>query len=222
VDGPLKLDPGLFRLFLALPEDPLPDFKGPVEGVRGRCKDHPRYGRWMYAFVKFYKPDVVVEIGTNSGGTAVGTARALLENGKGRLICIDNGMGRPRCFPDVARSNIRKTGLTDSRVELICEDSRIALPAAASKLKGMVDVCLVDAAHDFDNALLDIKDSLPMMKKGGFILVHDIDRNLLLGTEVSPGHPRPVYEAFHKAIEESGFDWCILKFIRKHLGIIKI
>jgi predicted O-methyltransferase YrrM len=222
MDGPLKLDKGLFNLFLSLSEDPLPVFRAAAPGVRGRGKDHPRYGRWMRAFVRYYKPDIVVEVGTNAGGTAVGTARALVDNGRGRLICIDNGEGVPRSFPDVARSNIEAAGLKGDRAELICEDSGSALPRLASRLKGSVGVYLVDAAHTYDAALADIKNGIPMMAPGGFILVHDVDSKLDLADEVSPGHPAPVLEAFKEIVVESGFEWCILKFIRKHLGVIRI
>lgn len=221
VKGPLKIDEKLLRLFLSLPEDPLPDFKGASPEVRGRGKDHPRYGRWMHAFVKFYKPEFVVEVGTNAGGSAVGTARALTENGFGELICIDNGKGVPKSFPDVAMRNILATGLTEDRFRLICEDSVTALSSLAESMERKVGVYLVDAAHTYDAALSDIKNGLPMMKDGGYILIHDVDPKLNLGDEISPGHPCPVREAFEKIIRDNNFDWCILKFIRKHLGVIR-
>lgn len=222
VEGPLKLDKGLFDLFLSLPEDPLPEFRGAVPGVRGRGKDHPRYGRWMQAFVKYYRPDIVVEVGTNAGGTAVGSARALVENATGRLVCIDNGEGVPRSFPDVAARNIESAGLERGRTELICEDSATAVSRVAAQLKGRVGVYLVDAAHTYDAALADMKNGLPMVKPGGFVLVHDVDPNLDLANEISPGHPSPVLDAFKTVVKETGFDWCILKFIRKHLGVIRV
>ena len=222
IEGPLKLDKGLFDLFLSLPEDPLPGFQGALPGVKGRGKDHPRYGRWMHAFVKYYKPEIVVEVGTNAGGTAAGTARALSENGRGRLVCIDNGEGVPRSFPDIARRNIKAAGLNDDKIELICEDSRLALPRTAAQLKGKVDIYLVDAAHTYDAALADINDGLPMVKPGGLILVHDVDSKLDLADEASKEHPAPVLEAFRKAVKGNGFEWCILKFIRKHLGVIRV
>lgn len=221
-EGPLKLDSGLFSLFMSLPEDPLPGFRGALPGVRGRGKDHPRYGRFMHAFVRFYKPDIVLEIGTNAGGTAVGIARAISENGRGKLVCVDNGQGNPRSFPDVARRNLEAAGLKEGDMELVCEDSRLALPKIAPRFKGKVGVCLVDAAHTYEAALSDIKNALGMMKPGGYILVHDVDSKLDLADEVSPGHPSPVLDAFMEVARESGFDWCILKFIRKHLGVIKV
>lgn len=221
-EGPLKLDTGLFRLLLSLPEDPLPGFVGPGPGLRGRGKDHPRYGRLMHAFAKFHKPDLVIEVGTNCGGTAVGIARALVENGSGRLICVDYGESYPGSFPETAEKNIAATGLDRRRFDLIREDSKTALPRIASTLKGKVGVYLVDAAHTFEAALADIENGLPMMKDGGFILVHDVDKRTSLGAETSPHHPFPVYEAFLKVAKERGFEWCILKFIRKHLGVLEV
>lgn len=221
-EGPLKLDCGLLRLFLSLPEDPLPGFIGPTTKLRGRGKDHPRYGRFMQAFTIYHKPDIVLEIGTNAGGTAVGIAGGLVRNGKGKLICVDSGEGRPRSFPDLAEKNICSCGLDPDRLELICEDSTTALPRLSSTLKGRVDICLVDAAHTYQAAASDIEIVLPMIRRGGFVLVHDISKSIDLGEEKSHNHPYPVYQAFHELARKYDLNWCVLKFIRKHLGVMHV
>jgi len=221
IAGTLRFDKGLFSAFLSSPEDPLPAFKGPTPELRGRSKDHPRYGRWMYAFVKFYKPEIVLEVGTNAGGTAVGIARALVENKKGRLICVDNADAGPRSFPAAAEKNIKSTGLESERFELILGDSKTAVPLLLPRVKRKLGVYLVDGDHTFEGALADIENGLPMMEPGGFILVHDVDLGLDLGDEASPSHPQPVYEALKETAEKRGLEWCILKFIRKHLGVIQ-
>jgi predicted O-methyltransferase YrrM len=164
---------------------------------------------------------MVVEVGTNAGGSAVGIAKGIVENGAGMLICVDNGEGVPRSFPEVARRNILATGLAAADLEMVCEDSLAAIPKIAGRMGGKVDIYLVDAAHTFDAALNDIENGLPMMKSGGLILVHDIDPRLDLGAEADGGHLSPVYEAFMDMVSRHHFEWCILKFIRKHLGIIK-
>jgi len=138
------------------------------------------------------------------------------------LICIDNGKGVPQSFPDVARRNIMSTGLEDTRFDLMQEDSMSAVPRLASQLKGKVGIYLVDAAHTFEAALADIEQGLPMMRVGAFILVHDVDTGLNLGTERSTEHPNPVFEAFRKVASDNNFEWCILKFIRKHLGVMRV
>ena len=46
------------------------------------------------------------------------------------------------------------------------------------------------------------------------ILVHDVDPNCGMN-EQTQAHPHPVYEAFNVVIDDYGFEWAILKFIRK-------
>ena len=221
IEGPLKLDRELFNVFLSSVEDPLPDFQGPGHLKLRRGKDHPRYGRWVYAFAKFYKPDIIVEVGTYAGGTAVGWARALKENKKGKLICIDNDTYTAGTYPTVTKRNLQEVGLEESRIDLRCGDSKEVVSKIAQELKGNVDIYLVDGDHYYEGALADIENGLLMLKFGGFILVHDVDINRKMD-EATENHPCPVYEAFKKTIDDNGFEWCILKFIRKHLGIIKI
>ena len=88
IDGPLQINPEVFTVFKNAPLDMLPDFEGP-EGRNlkgGRGKDHPRYGRFIYSLAKVYQPEFIVEVGSYAGGTAVGWANALKEQGKGKLI----------------------------------------------------------------------------------------------------------------------------------------
>ena len=33
---------------------------------------------------------------------------------------------------------------------------------------------------------------------------------------------KPLYEALMEVVKKYGFEWCILKFIRKHLGVIRV
>src|SRR5690242_1923731 len=84
-EGPLKLPETFWNTLYAAPLDTCPGFEGPP-GYRwadARGKDHPRYGRFVYAFAKAFRPQRVVEVGTDTGGTAVSWARALSENGSG-------------------------------------------------------------------------------------------------------------------------------------------
>jgi hypothetical protein len=60
-----------------------------------------------------------------------------------------------------------------------------------------------------------------MVAPGGYILVHDIDRSRKMN-ERTPEHPWPVYEAMMDFVKQQGFAWSIVKFVRKHLGIIKV
>ena len=223
VEGPLEIAPGVRDHFLRAPYDLLPDFEGPASSKlrRGRGKDHPRYGRYIYALARHYQPDLIVEVGSYAGGTAIGWTKALAENGHGRLICVDNDTYSRNTYPGVTQRNIGRMGLPAGRVEFRNGDSKILLPKLAQELQGRVDMYLVDGDHTYEGALADIESGLPMMKPGGFVLVHDVDRFRRMD-EMTAEHPAPVYEAFQKVVKDHAYGWCILKFIRKHLGIIQI
>jgi cephalosporin hydroxylase len=91
----------------------------------------------------------------------------------------------------------------------------------AQELRGQVDTYLVDADHSYEGALLDLENGLPMVKSGGFVLVHDVDPNFRY-IERTPDHPRPVYEAMMEFIRRHDFKWCRVKYVRRHVGIIQV
>jgi predicted O-methyltransferase YrrM len=223
VDGPLRIDDAVHKTFLNAPWDMLPGFQGPLtRKLRlGRGMDHPLYGRFIYAFAKVYRPQVVVEVGSYAGGTAIGWAAALKENGSGRLICVDNDTYAQGTYPTITRTNLQKTGLSESRYELRTGDSKRLIPALAAELRAAVDVYLVDADHSYEGAMADMQNGLPMIRAGGFMLVHDVDRNFRY-LEQTPQHPHPVYEAVMDVVNQHRLQWCILKYVRRHLAVIRV
>ncbi|UCE17703.1 MAG: class I SAM-dependent methyltransferase [Gemmatimonadota bacterium] len=223
IEGTLCFDREVFDLFLSAPYDIAPNFQGspPSTAKDVRCRDHPRFGRFVYAFAKYYKPHCIVEVGTHLGGTAVGWAKAIVENGRGKLICIDNDSYSEGTYPAIARRNLIETGIADEHLELHNGDSKAIVPHIAEVFRGKVETYLVDGDHTYEGALTDIEKGLPMMRPGGFILVHDVDKNRKMD-ETSQDHPHPVSEAFFRVIDGSKYEWCILKFIRKHLGVMRV
>lgn len=222
VDGPLRLDDTVYETFLGASWDVIPDFEGPARTLRlGRGMDHPRYGRFIYAFAKVLRPRLVVEVGSYAGGTATAWATALKENGSGRLICVDNDTYSRGTYPTITKKNLQKTGLDAFRYELRSGDSKQVVPALADELTGSVDVYLVDGDHSYAGALADIENGLPMLRPGGFILVHDVDRHFRL-LEETPEHPHPVYEAVMDVVRRHRLQWCVLKYIRRHLAVIRV
>ncbi len=223
VDGKYCFDREVLDIFLNSPYDIAPGFIGPPGSKLrgGRGKDHPRYGRFIYAFGKHYKPQQIVEVGTFAGGTAVCWAEAIKDDPGSQLICIDNDTYSKGTYPEITSRNIDNTGLSRVRYALMNGDSKEMLPNFAKRLENMVDIYLVDGDHTYEGAKADINNGFPMLRSGGFMLVHDLDRDRVMD-EATEDHPFPVYEAFMELINEHRFDYCILKYIRKHLGIIKI
>lgn len=223
VEGKLRIDPAVREIMLRAPFDMLPDFEPPPGSTlrRGRGKDHPRYGRFVYSLARHCRPEYVVEVGTSAGGTAVGWATALKENGRGKLICLDNDTYSKGTYPAIARRNVSRTGVGEDQYELVSGDSKEILPRLAEELEGRVDLYLVDGDHTFEGARADVRNGLPMVKPGGLVLVHDVDRGRRMAEE-TPEHRHPVHEVFMEVAHEYRLEWCILGFIRKHLGVLKM
>jgi len=222
IDGPLRLEPSVFEAFRRAPYDVLPNFQGPP-GSRlrgGRGKDHPRYGRFVYSLARVRKPERVVEVGSYAGGTAVGWARALHENGAGKLICVDNDTYAKGTYPTITRRNILATGIDESRFELRNGDSMELVRDLASEHRGRVDLYLVDGDHTYEGAMADMVNGYPMLRPSGLMLVHDVDPDREM-REATPQHPHPVLDAFREFADQRRLTWCILKFIRKHLGVLE-
>jgi predicted O-methyltransferase YrrM len=224
VDGvPCYAHAAVMKIFRGAPYDMLPEFEGPA-GSRlrgGRGKDHPRYGRFIYALARHYQPKIVLEIGSYAGGTGIGWARAMVENGAGTLICVDNDTYSKNTYPGVTRTNLRKAGLPEKQVEFHNGNSKKVIPDLAARLRGQVDICLVDGDHTFEGALQDIENCLPLVRPGGLLLVHDVDRARRMD-EQTEQHPHPVYEAVKQVVQRHQLSWCVLRFIRKHLAVVKI
>ena len=222
-EGSFRLDEQTVQCFLDAPMDVNHPFQGPPGSKlkNGRGKVHPRYGRFIYAIAKTHKPHVVVEVGTYAGGTAIWWAKALRENQGGRLLCVDNDTYSKHTYPELTRLNLMQTRLKSDQFELLIGDSKQMVPQLSARFPKQVDFYLVDGDHTYEGARLDILNGFPMMKSGSWILVHDVDRNRRMD-EMTEEHPYPVYEAFMEVAHQYKLEWCILKFIRKHLGILKI
>lgn len=223
IAGPSRPDAALLTLFRSLPADPLPEFSG-RDGLShgGRGKDHPRYGRFIHAFGRHVRPAEVLEVGTYAGGTAVGWARALVENGTGRLTCVDNDSYSQGIYPAKVAANLAEVGLPPERVRLINGDSRRELLALAAELGGRVDAYLIDGDHAYEGAKADLRGGRPLVRRGGWVLVHDVDPGRAM-SEATSAHPTPVLEAVLEFVREEGVkDWYVLEFIRKHLAVLRM
>jgi predicted O-methyltransferase YrrM len=223
IRGPSRPESALLDLFRALPHDPLPEFSG-REGLShgGRGRDHPRYGRFIHAFGRHLRPAEVLEVGTYAGGTAVGWARAMLENGAGRLTCVDNDSYSKGIYPAKVTANLARVGFPVDRLRLVNGDSRVELPKLAADLGGRVDAYLIDADHTYEGAMVDLRGGRPLMRPGGWVLVHDVDASRAM-PEATARHPNPVMDAVQDFVrDERVTEWYVLEFIRKHLAVLRM
>ncbi len=230
VTGSLRLPAAVFTAFLAAPYDPAPDFVNPPEWRR-REHDHPRYARMCYALARGTRARRVLEIGSSAGGTTTGWARALAEATRSRegreageavrLVCVDDDSYAPHVYPVVTRENVRRVGLADEYVTFERGDSRAVLPRLLAQHARGFDICLVDAGHAYETALGDMEAALPLVRPGGLIAVHDVDPARPM-PEATPEHAAPVLDALLSFTRAHALEYCILRFIRKHLGVVAV
>jgi cephalosporin hydroxylase len=125
---------------------------------------------WVYQeLIHELKPDLIVECGTQSGGSALFFSSMCDLMGKGEVITIDIAPldGRPQ--------HPRLTYLTGSSVsEDIVEQVR-----AAAAGKGVVLVAL-DSNHEMDHVLREMQLYGPLVTPGSYMIVEDGNLN---------GHP---------------------------------
>jgi predicted O-methyltransferase YrrM len=222
--GALDLPERVFETFLAAPYDLSPDFVLPPQWKR-REHDHPRYARFCYALARGTEARRVLEVGSSSGGTTTGWARALAdaarEGSDVRLVCVDDDSYNPGVYPAMTGQNVERAGLTRDRVTFLCGDSTVVLPRLHEEYPRYFDLYLVDAGHTYEGALADLENGLPTVRRGGLIAVHDVDRSRPM-PEATADHPAPVYEAVEHFARTHEFDSCIVGFVRKHLAIVQV
>jgi predicted O-methyltransferase YrrM len=123
----------------------------------------------LYACIRGFKPDVVIETGVAGGTTSWAILSAMQKNGKGELHSIDIGIPNMVIgwlVPNELRRNWN----------LIIGDSREKLPALLVSL-GRIDVFFHDSLHTREHMLFEFNCSLPFMKSGAVILSDDIELN---------------------------------------------
>ena len=117
--------------------------------------------------------DVIVEVGSFYGRSACYLAGKLRDmKKKVTLLCVDNWADPEMTWGstyELFRENVQQLGLLDIIVPICTPSVR-----AAAFVKDNLDFVFIDAAHDYENCLADIKAWLPKVKKGGVIAGHDI------------------------------------------------
>lgn len=117
----------------------------------------------LYAIVRGFHPERVLEIGARWGSGARIISSALEDTGFGKAVGID---------PETAAFRPTASDLF-GRYELINGYSPEAIPLAVERLGGAIDLAFIDAMHTHDHVLADLRGVLPHIREGGHILLHD-------------------------------------------------
>ena len=128
---------------------------------------HPSVAEYLYQLVRRIKPALVFEIGCYIGFSTLHMARALKENGSGRLVSFDLNTG-------VASDNIKEACLSD-HVEFIQGNSSVTVKQYfLDHGDGKIDLVFIDGDHTRRGCVADFNALHDHVKKDGYIIFHDI------------------------------------------------
>lgn len=122
------------------------------------------YYRLLWEIVKRYKPEYVLEIGIDKGGSTLTLAAA---NPAATVVSVD--IDKASC--DRARQLAGDHGLKNLIVT--CDDSLKNI-ALLEKIRKKADLLFLDGCHDFAHAYPEYEQYRAFMKDGGIILFDDI------------------------------------------------
>ena len=127
----------------------------------------PQTGRFLHHFLRVLEPELVLEVGTSVGYSALWMAAALEINGRGKVWTIESHDSR---FQKAAE-NIAEAGLThrirqfQGHAPEIFEDEMKETPAH-------IDVAFFDATKETHQEYFDAV--FPRMSSGGMIIVDNV------------------------------------------------
>lgn len=118
---------------------------------------------FLYSLIRITTPEIVIEIGTANGNSAIAIGQALEDNGIGKLYAID---------PDeqeLVTLAIKKAKL-QKRIEYVIDYSFNAIP---SLHLNYVDFVFIDGNHSYENVVTDFNLVKNLIRPGGIIVFHD-------------------------------------------------
>lgn len=138
-----------------------------------RCKQRSEsemsaHALTMYEMIYELKPKTVLEIGVNRAGVSTHIITGAMwaisqrdENYDGHLYSIDIKDFSSAIAPHNKISKFWTFIQADSRKFYKTWD------------KGEIDILLIDGDHSYKGILLDLENYFPLVKKGGYVLLHD-------------------------------------------------
>ncbi|WP_283625054.1 class I SAM-dependent methyltransferase [Clostridium butyricum] len=176
-----------------------------------------RYAPWsghrnfVYDFVVYFNPEVIVELGSHYGCSAFTFAQAIKDyNLDSKLYAIDTWAGDDYTRNDYENdvySVFRDTVANfyqNQKIEML----RMTFDQASSKFKDKsIDVLHIDGSHHYEDVKHDFYSWLPKVKDDGIIFLHDISEDIVLdGKMGSNRFWNELKEVYNNTIEFD-FSW---------------
>ncbi len=129
---------------------------------------------------------IIIEIGSYKGGSSAAIGYACIETNR-KLFCIDewNEKSEYHCSLKQWQQTIMKNGL-EKFVFPIKGLSQEILPHCQEIVRKEVDFVFIDGSHKYKDVLQDFVFSFSLLKKKGFLAMHDVSEGSLVDA-IHPG-----------------------------------
>lgn len=118
---------------------------------------------WVYQELIYEtRPEVIVEVGNNAGGSLLYLAHLCDLLGAGRVIGVD-------CDHDKIDARVRK----HERVQLITGDAVPSYPRVAAAVGSDSALVIEDSSHTYENTLGVLRLYSALVPPGGYLIVED-------------------------------------------------
>ena len=147
---------------------------------------NPEENQFLYAMLRMTQPRRVLEVGVSHGHMTVWLAQALKENGKGKLISVDNwskAHGGEAHSPKAVHTRLDNCELRPW-VEVVSSDSQAFMSKQGDDT---FDFVWIDGDHSYEGALADLKEGKRISRR--WLAAHDTAQT---------------YDGVRKACEEIG------------------
>lgn len=141
---------------------------------------------WIYREIIFeQKPDIIIEIGSFCGGTALALAHICDNMGHGNIISLD-----------ISHSMVPGIVTDHPKILLIEGDACQSFGKVKDVISTDDNILIIeDSAHTFDNTLKVLNTYSPLIRPGGYFIVEDTICHHGLDTGPEPG-PYEAVKAF--------------------------
>lgn len=118
---------------------------------------------FLYSLIRLIQPDVVIEIGTAKGNSAISIGQALKDNGRGKLYTMDPNEH------DIVNIAIKKSHLK-KYINYIIDYSNNVIPKL-NLIKA--DLVFIDGDHSYESVKKDFDLVKNLIPSGGIVIFHD-------------------------------------------------
>lgn len=143
------------------------------------------YGQLYYALTRLLRPRTVLVVGSGYGFTPGVIALALKhDGGRGRVLFVDPGYSNTVQGPERAHGGAGTWSTDRGMSRFDCLGVRALIkhyrerndqffPRYGSRGLPRPDLIVIDGAHDLRNAQYDAVNAIRLVKKPGYVLMHD-------------------------------------------------